>query len=147
MLGNTIALILLAALGCIALRSYGDLANLRRQTDAAWAQINAQLARRSELLADLSKAIHERSKPNEGSDGENPALVGVRMHELVVELAKAEEKIEFARKYYNDIVATYDERLKAFPHSMIALGLRLRPKELLELSLPADTFAARDIPA
>ena len=69
------------------------------------------------------------------SAGAGPAIVGKEAHDLLVELKSAEDKIEFAREYYNGTAKTYEERLRVFPYSVVATGFNLHPCETIDLSL------------
>ncbi|HXH59729.1 MAG TPA: LemA family protein [Fimbriimonadaceae bacterium] len=62
------------------------------------------------------------------------------MQELQEELRSTENKISYARQYYNDIVTSYNTRLEMFPSSIIATASGFQPKDLFEL----DDAAARE---
>jgi hypothetical protein len=127
-------LTLCLAVGVILFRLYRDLANLRRQLSTARAQIDAQLAVRDDLRASLKSELHSRAKPGA------PAVVGVKSHKLLAELRAAEQKIEFATNYYNEIAAAYGQQLRVFPYSLVATGLRFRPQERLEFNMDAEPY-------
>jgi len=55
------------------------------------------------------------------------------MRELQEELRSTENKISFARQYYNDIVTSYNTRLETFPSSIVAGMGKFSAKELFEL--------------
>jgi LemA protein len=59
------------------------------------------------------------------------------MLSLQEELKSTENKISFARQYYNDITTTYDTKLQTFPSSVIANMGGFVPRELFELDEPA----------
>lgn len=65
------------------------------------------------------------------------------MQELQEELRSTENKISFARQYYNDIVTSYNTRLEVFPSSMIASLGSFTPKELFELQEEAAREAVK----
>lgn len=56
---------------------------------------------------------------------------------LQEELASTENKISFARQYYNDVVTDYNTRIEAFPTSIFASAGNFKPRELFELEEPA----------
>lgn len=60
------------------------------------------------------------------------------MLSLQEELKSTENKISFARQYYNDIVTTYNTKLETFPSSFFANGGGFKPKELFEIEAPAE---------
>jgi LemA protein len=55
------------------------------------------------------------------------------MLSLQEELKSTENKIAFARQYYNDIVTLYNTKLESFPDSFIAGFGNFKPSELFEL--------------
>ncbi len=59
------------------------------------------------------------------------------MMQLQEELRSTENKISFARQYYNDIVTSYNTKLEAFPTNILAGMGNFKPKELFELDEPA----------
>lgn len=54
--------------------------------------------------------------------------------ELQQELTKTEDKIAYARQFYNDAVMIYNTKLEAFPTNFIANMLNYKPKEYFEIS-------------
>lgn len=59
------------------------------------------------------------------------------MAQLQEELRSTENKISFARQYYNDIVTSYNTKLESIPTSVIASMGGFTAKELFELEEPA----------
>lgn len=55
------------------------------------------------------------------------------MLSLQEELKSTENKIAFARQYYNDIVTAYNTKIEAFPSSIFANMGNFQPKELFEI--------------
>jgi LemA protein len=64
----------------------------------------------------------------------------VRM--LQEELSATENKVGFARQFYNDIVTKFNTAQQVFPANMVAGMLGFRPAELFEITNGAD----RDVP-
>lgn len=62
------------------------------------------------------------------------------MLSLQEELKSTENKIAFARQYYNDIVTAYNTKTETFPSSIFAGMGGFKPKELFEL----EDAAARE---
>ena len=60
------------------------------------------------------------------------------MLSLQEELKSTENKISFARQYYNDIVTNYNTRLQTFPSALFASAGGFQPKELFEIEEPAE---------
>ncbi len=55
------------------------------------------------------------------------------MLSLQEELKSTENKIAFARQYYNDIVTNYNTKIEVFPSSIFANMGNFKPKELFEI--------------
>lgn len=60
------------------------------------------------------------------------------MLSLQEELKATENKIGFARQYYNDVVTSYNTKIQAFPSNIIASMGNFKPKELFELEVAAE---------
>lgn len=65
------------------------------------------------------------------------------MLSLQEELKSTENKIAFARQYYNDIVTTYNTKTETFPSSIFASMGGFKPKELFEIEAPAEREAVK----
>src|SRR5262249_35096425 len=61
---------------------------------------------------------------------------------LQKELSGRENKVGFARQFYNDIVTKYNIAQQVFPTNMFAATLGFKPAELFEITEAAD----RDVP-
>ena len=138
-----IALILLWAVS-----TYNGLVKLRNKAKAAWAQIDVQLTRRADLIPNvvetvkgyakheeetLEKVIQARNKyvtsstidQQMASAGEltqalSRLMVLAEFMRLQSELSETENKIAYARQFYNDDVAKYKNMIEMFPSSLIA---------------------------
>jgi LemA protein len=62
---------------------------------------------------------------------------------LQEELRSTENKIAFARQYYNDVVTNYNTKLETFPTAMIAGSAGFKPREMFELDEPAARDAVK----
>lgn len=60
------------------------------------------------------------------------------MLSLQEELKSTENKIAFARQYYNDIVTSYNTRTETFPSSIFANAGGFKPRDLFEIEDPAQ---------
>lgn len=60
------------------------------------------------------------------------------MQQLQEELAGTENKISLARGFYNDSVMNYNVKLEQFPSNIIANMFAFKPKELFEITEPAE---------
>ena len=61
-----------------------------------------------------------------------------QMMSLMEELKSTENKIAFARQYYNDVVTSYNTKLQTFPSSILAGMGNFKPREMFELEDPAE---------
>ena len=120
--------LLLLALGLVW--RYNQLVRARTRAQAAWAGIDIQIKRRGNLVPNLAPAVgqpagHER--------------------ELIDELADLEEKIAYARHFYNRNVAEFNTRIASVPDLVIARLFGLEPLTFYEADadgriLPELTF-------
>ncbi|MGV3617227.1 MAG: LemA family protein [Fimbriimonas sp.] len=60
------------------------------------------------------------------------------MLSLQEELKSTENKIAFARQYYNDVVTAYNTKTETFPSSIFANSGNFKPAELFEIEEPAQ---------
>ena len=61
---------------------------------------------------------------------------------LMEELTSTENKIGFARQFYNDIATRFNIAQQVFPDSLIAQTFKFQPVELFEIKEPAE----REVP-
>ncbi len=61
---------------------------------------------------------------------------------LQEELSGTENKVGFARQFYNDIATKFNTAQQVFPANLFASALGFKPAELFEITTPAD----RDVP-
>jgi LemA protein len=61
---------------------------------------------------------------------------------LQEELSATENKVGFARQFYNDMVTKFNTAQQVFPANLVAGALGFRPSELFEITEAAD----RDVP-
>jgi len=61
---------------------------------------------------------------------------------LMEELTSTENKIGFARQYYNDVATRFNTAQKVFPDNLIAQAFKFQPVELYEITEPAE----REVP-
>jgi LemA protein len=60
------------------------------------------------------------------------------MLSLQEELKSTENKIAFARQYYNDVVTAYNTKIETFPSSIFANSGNFKPAELFEIEDPVQ---------
>jgi len=61
---------------------------------------------------------------------------------LQEELTSTENKISFARQFYNDIATTFNTAQQVFPANLIAGSFGFKPAELFEIAVAAE----REVP-
>jgi LemA protein len=61
---------------------------------------------------------------------------------LQEELSGTENKVGFARQFYNDIATNFNTAQQTFPANLFAAAFGFKPAELFEITTPAD----RDVP-
>ena len=61
---------------------------------------------------------------------------------LQEELSGTENKVGFARQFYNDIATNFNTAQQVFPATLFAAAFGFKPAELFEITTPAD----RDVP-
>ena len=61
---------------------------------------------------------------------------------LQEELSGTENKVGFARQFYNDIATGFNTAQQVFPANLFAVSFGFKPAELFEITTPAD----RDVP-
>jgi LemA protein len=61
---------------------------------------------------------------------------------LMEELTSTENKIGFARQFYNDLATRFNIAQQVFPDSFIAKTFNFQPVELFEITAPAE----REVP-
>ena len=61
---------------------------------------------------------------------------------LMEELTSTENKVGFARQYYNDVATRFNTAQNVFPDNFIAQAFNFQPVELYEISEPAE----REVP-
>ncbi len=162
---------LLAAAALYAAALYNSLVQHRNRVRNAWAQIDVQLLRRSELIPDLIESVkgymrHETGIFDRIADARSKALTAgnnvparaeaeaalshqmsglvalaeavpelrasENMKEFQEELATTENRIAFARQFFNDAVMAYNTRLETVPSNIVAGAFSFRPESLFE---------------
>ena len=176
-----IAVVVIVFLVIFAVLQYNRLIRLNVHVDEAFAQIEVQLKRRSDLIPNLvetvkgyashekealEKVVQARAAATSAStvpavaaaDGAlTNALRGLlavaeaypdlkaatNFLQLQEELATTENKVSFARQFYNDNVRTLNTAVKTVPSSFFAGLAKVREREFYEVDDPA----ARNAPS
>lgn len=157
-MGIIIAIIILVVVIAFVITTYNSLVQLRNKVKNAFAQIDAQLQRRFDLIPNLVETVkgyagHEkevlenvaasRSGYMNASSNEQKMEMGNQLTStlktlfavaenypelkantnfmsLQEELSETEDKVVYARQFYNDAVTIYNNKLQMFPSNIVA---------------------------
>jgi len=163
-----LGILLLAVIVFVVL--YNGLVALKNKVEAAWAQIDVQLTRRSELIPNLVETVkgyasHEKetldavisarnmaqsaSGPQEAAAADNvltgalksvfalaEAYPDLKANENFLNLQETltgtEDKIAYARQFYNDTVNRYNTKIQSLPSNIIAGMFKFTEREYFE---------------
>lgn len=170
MLVVIVLLVVLVVLGLGVVGLYNGLVGLKNKVEAAWAQIDVQLTRRSELIPNLVETVkgyaaHEKSTldaviqarnqaqaaatPPDAAAADN-ALTGAlksvfalaeaypdlkanqNFLDLQETLTATEDKIAYARQFYNDTVKRYNTKIETVPTSVLAGAFHFTERQYFE---------------
>jgi len=96
----------------------------------------------AQSIPDKAAAEGEVSRALQGVFALSEAYPELRSNQnmlsLQEELKSTENKVAFARQYYNDIVTAYNTRLETFPSSIFANMGNMKPRDLFEVENPAE---------
>ena len=170
MLPLIIVIVILVVLGLIVMSLYNGLVGLRNKVEAAWAQIDVQLTRRSELIPNLVETVkgyasHEKetldaviqarnqaqaaTTPGDAAAADNVLTGALKSVFALAEaypdlkanqnflnlqetLTGTEDKIAYARQFYNDTVNRYNTKIQSVPSSILAGMFHFTEREYFE---------------
>jgi len=173
---STIILIVLALLVIYVVAQYNKLVRLNVTVDEAFAQIEVQLKRRSDLIPNLVETVRGYAKHESetfekvvaaraastaastlpavaAADGQlTQALRGLlavaenypdlkasaNFLSLQEELSTTENKVSFARQFYNDNVRSLNTAVKTIPTSFFSGLAKVTEREFYEVDDPQD---------
>jgi LemA protein len=119
-----VGVLVVIALWAIAV--YNGLVSGRNQAQTAWSQIDVQLKRRHDLIPNLVQVVKDAM----GYEQETLTKVVKQLQE---ELTTTENKIAFARQFYNDSVNAYNNKRQSFPAVLAAASLGFGPMDLFSM--------------
>jgi len=178
---TTIVLIVLALLVIYIVAQYNKLVRLNVTVDEAFAQIEVQLKRRSDLIPNLVETVKGYAKHESetfekvvaaraastaastlpavaAADGQlTQALRGLlavaenypdlkasaNFLSLQEELSTTENKVSFARQFYNDNVRSLNTAVKTIPTSFFSGLAKVSVREFYEVEDPQDRKAPK----
>lgn len=162
-----IFLIIIVLIIVLLIFLYNRIISLNVRCDNAWASIDNQLKRRSDLIPNLvdvtkgyakyesetleklvltrSGSITDKAKQSEEISRnlnkllaltENyPELKADKLFQnLQIELVGTEDKIAYARQFYNDTVQHFNTTIMKFPNNVFANILKFKEKEYFKVS-------------
>ena len=167
-----VVLVVVIAVAVFVIITYNGLVKARNNVKNSFAQIDAQLQRRFDLLPNLVETVkrfatHEkrilenvaaaRSGYLSAHDAKDKIAVNKQLSatlkslfvvsesypelkanenflKLQEELAETEDKVTFARQFYNDAVTMYNNKLQMFPANMVAGMFGFKEEELFNLA-------------
>lgn len=176
MIGIIVVLIIAAVIVVFVSSTFNQMVQLRNKVKNSFAQIDAQLQRRFDLIPNLVEtvkgySVHEKEVlenvaasrsgyMNASSNKEklfmNSQLTSalkslfavtesypdlksnINFLNLQNELSETEDKIVFARQFYNDTVTMYNNKIQMFPGNLVALVFRFEEEELFNADDDAD---------
>ena len=120
-----------------AFARYNGLVRARKRVEEAWSGIDVQLRRRASLLPNLEEVVkgyaaHEREVFIAVAENYPQLRASESFIALRSDLSEIEEKIAFARQFYNRNVLDYNTRLETFPDTIIASNCDFAAAEFFE---------------
>jgi len=160
-----VVLVIIGALALFFVATYNRLITLRQRVKEAWADIDVQLKRRHDLIPNLVETVkgyatHESTAtPEQRAQAENMLTTALRSVFAVAEnypqlqavqefkdlsenLTATEDKIAFARRFYNGNVRDFNTALQTFPTNILASAFGFKPEQYFELADQTD----REVP-
>ena len=147
-IGIIIAVVVIVLIVLWAISAYNGLVTLRNRVKNGWAQIDVQLKQRADLIPNLVETVKGyASHESEVFTQVTQARAGVvqaaqsgdvaqriqataeayperkaneNFMDLQSQLKSLEEKIAYARQFYNDVVQKYNTRIEVVPTNIIA---------------------------
>ncbi len=167
-----IIVLIVIAVAVFAIVTYNSLVKARNRVKNSFAQIDAQLQRRFDLLPNLVDTVQEVAShekvllenvrasreaymnANVAKDKlatntqlnsvlrslfvvseQYPELKGnAHFMQLQEELSETEDKVTFARQFYNDAVTIYNNKLQMFPGNLVAGIFKFQEEELFNVT-------------
>lgn len=168
-----IVLVVLALVAVAVVGIYNSLVRLNVQADNAWADIDVQLKRRTDLIPNVVETVkgyasHERQTleaviaarnravsvqgagPAERGQAEGALTTALRglfalaeaypqlraaenFAQLQSTLARIEEALQNARRYYNAVIRDFNTKVQQFPSNLVAGMFGFRNREFFEI--------------
>ena len=114
MIFGIIALIVIVLIVLWGVSAYNGLVTLRNRVKNGWAQIDVQLKQRADLIPNLVETVKGYAAH------ESQLQANQNFMDLQGQLKGLEEKIAYARQFYNDVVQKYNTKIEVVPTNIIA---------------------------
>ncbi len=114
MIFGIIALIVIVLIVLWGVSAYNGLVTLRNRVKNGWAQIDVQLKQRADLIPNLVETVKGYAAH------ESQVFTQVTQARASALQAALEEKIAYARQFYNDVVQKYNTKIEVVPTNIIA---------------------------
>ena len=113
--------------------AFNGAVRLRNRVDSAWSQISVQLQRRHDLIPNLLETVkgyaaHERQT----LEAVTAARTGAVRAQQAGPAQQAEDRIAYARQFYNDSVQKYNTKIQTFPTVIVAGMFNFQKREFFE---------------
>ena len=132
----------LAVIALIVIVLYNRLVAIRNQVGNAWKQIDVQLKRRHDLIPNLVEVVKDYMSYEQVMEAYPDLKANQNVGRLMEELTGTENKISFARQFYNDSVMSLNNMVQSFPSNMIAGMFGFQPGTYFEVP-EAETAAPK----
>ncbi len=139
-IGFVLTLLVVAVLAGVA--TYNRLVRSRNRVREAWSGIDVELRLRASLVPNLVESVrgyvaHERGVFEEvararGALQQAGGAAAAASANNALSLSDVEEKIAFARQFYNRNVLDYNTRIETFPGVLVASNLGFSAAEFFE---------------
>src|SRR5690625_4109062 len=162
-MGTIVVSVVLAVLAVAAVSIYNRIITLENRYEHAWSQIDVQFKRRNDLVSNPRKAMMSAGTIAESAQAANElsgalgrlfavaeAYPELRANEnfraLQDELSSVEDKIAYARQFYNDAVLQYNNAIETVPGVLLAGPMGKSEQVFLEIpeterEVPAVSFS------
>ena len=138
MIPVVIGIIVVIAIVCAIVGVYNNLVTLRNRIDNAWQNIDTQLQRRCDLIANLVEANNVLSGALRQlfavAESYPDLKANANFAHLQATLEDTENKVSYARQSYNDCVLNYNNAIQTFPGVIFAGIFQFKPRTGFEAS-------------
>lgn len=158
-MGLISVLVVIVLLAAGVLWIYNRLVFARNRQQEAWSGVEVQLKKRHDLVPLLVECVrayraHEAdtfvttTQARAGNEAEfvrnfrsllavaeaYPELkAGERFHDLITQLTRIEEDLQYARRYYNGAVRDFRNLAESFPSNLVARAFGFHPGDFFEV--------------